>query len=303
MLGPDVMLASTLGGRPEATLEALGAAGWYGEVKWDGIRAVVAQEGGQVRIYNRRRTDITARYPDVVSALAGTFEGILDGEIICLGPQGRPDFAAVHRRDAQSSPVAIVHLARTHPAKFMPFDVLHDGGLALHYSVQEWSYEARRARLESMVASAPASSRDLPTLWSFVVDHNLEGLVLKRPGSAYRSGRQKAWVKVKATKRMCAIVTGVTPGKNGRTIGSLRIGVWDEQGRQMVGIGHVGSGMTEADLRGLHQRMAPGRPPVVVEVEYLEVGNTGQLRMPVYKGIRDDVHPTQVTLDSLPMLM
>lgn len=294
MQAPDVMLASLVSGDPSVLLDSL--KGWYAELKLDGVRAVIAQSAGQVRIYNRRRTDITARYPDVVHAVSGQFEGMLDGEIVCLDATGRPDFAVVHRRDAQSARHLIERSARTNPATFKPFDVLYDRGV----DVRELQYEERRLRLEKMVVGVPPSSSDLSFMWAFVQANELEGLVLKRPGSAYRSGRQKSWVKVKATKRISAIVCGVSEGKTGRAIGSLRICLWDGNSRQMVGIGNVGSGLSEADLVMLRERLGPGQPPVVVEVEFLEVTRTGVLRMPVYKGLRNDVHPTEATLETLP---
>lgn len=296
MLGPDLMLASTMPGGPERVLEALEGQGWYAEVKWDGVRAVIVQQDAQVRIYNRRKFDITARYPDLVTALAGQWQGAVDGEIVCMGGDGRPDFNLIQRRDSQSFPSRIARAAATYPARFMPFDVLADAD----GPCVDQPYEDRRWVLEEMFPAAPSSSTGLEDMWRFVQAHTLEGLVLKRAGSAYRPGRQRAWVKVKSTRRISAIVSGINAGQGQRgEIGSLAVALWNPATRTMVGIGSVGTGMSHADLAQLADLLEPGNPPVVVEVEYLGVGPTGQLRMPVYKGIRNDVHPAQATLETL----
>ncbi len=36
------------------------------EVKWDGIRALISLEEGQMKIHTRRQLDITAQFPELV---------------------------------------------------------------------------------------------------------------------------------------------------------------------------------------------------------------------------------------------
>src|SRR4051812_32126248 len=58
--------------------------GWAYEIKWDGIRAVAFIEGGRLRLMSRRKTNVTAGYPEL-SALGralGAHEAVLDGEIV-----------------------------------------------------------------------------------------------------------------------------------------------------------------------------------------------------------------------------
>jgi bifunctional non-homologous end joining protein LigD len=250
-----------------------------------------------VRITNRNAVSITHRYPEIVERLESLpFEGTLDGEIICLDAAGRPDFARVHRRDAQSSPSAIRRLAVQSPAVFVPFDVLNAAG----EDVRELPYTARRERLLALWPGQPGelsvSTQNPEAMWAFVLEQNLEGLVAKSGSSRYTSGRSKNWVKIKATKRASVLVSSIATDR-----AALEMVVWD--GAELVSVGSVGSGMTDRDWRTARKRVMAGGlaagDPVVIEVEYLEVARGRQLRQPVFRGFRTDVSPEDCTVERL----
>lgn len=300
MLGPDLMLATASRLPPAEAIERMTFdRTWWFELKFDGIRACVRRDqDGSVSIFNRRRFDITYRYQDVVSIIEAEhgFTGTLDGEIIVAGEGGRPDFAAAHRRDAQQQPARARRLATILPATFVPFDVLDMDGQDLRAA----SYEMRRVHLSRAWGSDGLSvaSQDGPAMWRFVLEQELEGLVAKQGASVYQPGkRSPAWVKLKSTKRLSALVTAATPGKGSQgPVGSLHLALWDPRSKALVPIGRVGSGMRQEDLALAVRRLGDGTP-TVVEVEYLQRAASGQLRMPVFKGFRDDVDPGACTLD------
>lgn len=67
--------------------------GWAIEVKFDGMRLQVRREGQAVCLRSRRARDCTEEFPELVpigSAL-GRHGALLDGELVCLGPDGNPD--------------------------------------------------------------------------------------------------------------------------------------------------------------------------------------------------------------------
>jgi bifunctional non-homologous end joining protein LigD len=299
MSAPEVMLASRPDLDPERTIDLLARQGWFFELKFDGIRAVITRTSeGSVRITNRRGADITLRYPDVVEtwSVMESFTGVVDGEIIVTDGLGRPDFTAAHLRDAQSTVGRIRRLAVQYPAVLMPFDVLERDGEDL----RALPYRQRRAALEAMLSTTvPLSSTDGAAMWAFVRQNGLEGLIAKRPDAAYRPGRQKAWVKIKSTRRVSALVGGIVPGKGSRgEIGALELYLYDADAGALRPIGQVGSGMSSRDMAVLRDRAATATP-TVVEVEYLEVAPSGVLRMPVFKGIRNDVDPLDCRVETL----
>ncbi len=302
MSGPAVQLASVPDARDTAqNIVYYMGRGFYFELKFDGIRAVVEKdEFGNIRITNRKQADITYRYPDVVAVFADIdFCGVLDGEIIVLNDKGLPDFARVHLRDAQSSERGVRRVAAANPAKFIPFDALESKGEDL----RPLPYLVRRQYLFGMLDAisdqVPISTTAGDALWTWVEQHDLEGLIAKDPQASYRAGeRDASWVKLKNTKRISALVGGYSPGKGGRELGALYLMLWDPQAGALVSIGSVGSGFNQKQLVQLQADVDSG-DPVVVEVEYLDVSAGGQLRMPVFKAIRRDIDPGTCTIDTL----
>src|ERR1039457_5296366 len=74
--------------------------GWAYEIKWDGIRAVVYVDGGRVRALSRTDRDITATFPELreVGERLGARPAVIDGELVALGPDGRPSFGLLQQR-------------------------------------------------------------------------------------------------------------------------------------------------------------------------------------------------------------
>lgn len=296
---PDLMLASTTDlpqGEAAKTLTDTGD--WAAELKLDGIRAVAIVTPSSAKLYNRRRLDITYRYPDIVEHLLKLGQtAILDGEIIVMGPDGQPDFSRAHRRDAQGRAHRARQLAKTLPARFVAFDIL-----ATDVDVQGQSYTRRRALLERLARhglEVNPCSDDGELMWEFVRTQHLEGLVLKRKDSVYRPGRSQAWIKVKNVRRLSAIVTGYDVGEGHRadTFGALHLALFDHD-YELVPIGRVGSGFTNADCVSIRRHLDAG-DPIVVEVKYLDVSPTGQLRQPVFVGVRNDVDRFDCATDQL----
>src|SRR5262245_36639855 len=117
-------MLATLGEPPEPT-------GWGFELKWDGVRAIVYVDDGQVRVMSRNDLDVTRSYPELLRGLGRVLRGraILDGEIVALNPQGVPSFALLQQRMHVRIPTGDL-LARV-PVQLYLFDLLHLGGTRL----------------------------------------------------------------------------------------------------------------------------------------------------------------------------
>lgn len=124
--------------------------------------------------------------------------------------------------------------------------------------------------------------------------------------------RSHAWIKTPRQETQTAVIGGWIPGTGGRaaTFGSLLLGAHDQAGH-LVYIGRVGAGMSDAVLRDLRRRLdalavatspfaAPVpreharaarwvRPALVAEVAFRTWSGGGQLRHPVWKGLRPDL--------------
>lgn len=287
-------------GRVEDDLAPLGEAGYLFDLKIDGVRCLATVEDGQVTLVSRAGVTFTYQYPDVVAALRTLPPGrwVLDGEIAVSDERGLPSWPLTAKRNSQVRNTS--GWAAKLPATYHVFDLLeHDG-----QDLRPWALGNRRHVLREALAEvdpgvrAVLSSYDGQAMWQVVVEHHLEGVVAKRPGSPYRNGRSSDWVKIKRTQTVTCLVGGYDPGEGHRadTFGALHLYLISHEGL-LVQVGKVGSGFSNREvdqvMHALHHT------PLVVEVEYLDVSPDGLLRQPVFQRIRSDVTVADCTLDQL----
>jgi bifunctional non-homologous end joining protein LigD len=295
---------------------------WGYEFKWDGVRAVAYVQGGRLTLRSRKGDDITVRYPEL-AALPAPLAGravVVDGEVVALDQQGRPDFGALQNRMHRTGP-EVPRMAAEKPVIFLVFDLLADDGADL----LDRPYAERRERLDAL---APSGHRWAATPWfagggagvsAASLENGLEGVVAKRLDSPYRPGvRGPEWVKVKNFRTQSVVVGGWRPGKGRRAggVGSLLFGVHDDDGR-LVYAGHVGTGFTDKALREVEALVTPRKtspfdgalprevtrdarwvePTLVGEVAYGVWTADGRLRHPSWRGLREDLDPEDVVVE------
>jgi bifunctional non-homologous end joining protein LigD len=147
------------------------------EVKWDGFRAIVSTEDG-LRVRSRRGWDMTEQ----VEFLAKLpMRAVLDGELVALDGDGKPDFPLVCER--------VLMKRRAIALTLMVFDVLSLDGedvIALPYVERREILEG--LGLEGPFWRTPETFEDGHALWHAVCEHELEGAVAK-----YRPSRNVRW--------------------------------------------------------------------------------------------------------------
>jgi bifunctional non-homologous end joining protein LigD len=148
-----------------------------------------------------------------------------------------------------------------------------------------------------------------------VPDDGLEGIVSKRAGVPYRSGRAGDWLKVKCTMRQEFVVGGwMESDKKGRALASLLLGYYDNTSALIYG-GKVGTGFAIKQGYGLAAQLAKkslakspfvdvpraearharwSKPQMVVELEFAECTRDGHVRHPSFQGIRKDNPASEV---------
>jgi bifunctional non-homologous end joining protein LigD len=303
---------------------------WAFEMKWDGIRCLARIEDGEVRLGSRNGIDLTVTFPDVAAALAEAFPGdaVLDGEIVALD-KGRPDFGRLQNRLGLTKEADVARAAAQIAADVMVFDVLESEGR----DVSREPYSERRALLEelatvrtgttsgrSRVQIPPAFEGDVESAVSTSKQLGLEGVVAKRTDSPYRPGRRsRDWIKLPHERTQEVVIIGWRPGNNSLadSVGSLLVAVPGDDG-QLEYAGRVGTGFTESHRRRIRSlldsraRKTPTvdvprpdandanwvRADLVGEVTFSEWTQTGRLRHPVWRGLRTDKSPEDVTRDA-----
>jgi bifunctional non-homologous end joining protein LigD len=292
--------------------------GWAAEIKWDGIRAIAFVEGGRLRLQGSRLTDLTGMFPEIEPP--ATSEALVfDGELVVFDRTGRPSFQAIQKRLHRSDRAPAYPVRR--PATFIAFDLLYANGRDLRGE----TYVDRRGVLQD---AAVASDWQVPAFLeshfgaalALTAERGLEGLMLKRKDSRYSAGaRSRDWLKVKNRMRQEFVIGGWLPGQGARasTLGSLLVGHREAEGHGLVYAGRVGSGLGRDELETLRlvleEREVPAsplegvphlrgarftRPELVAEVEFSEWTDEGQLRHPVFIGLRADKDPAGVVLET-----
>jgi len=294
---------------------------WAYEPKWDGFRALAFVDtpdgafgapmgtgGGRVYLQSRNGKDLTRYFPEIAFP-PGRY--VLDGELVAssfdtLGQRIHPAASRVERLAAET------------PATFVAFDLLAEDdevllGLAfLERRARLEALELGAARLTPMVRTPGEAERWL---------HEEEGVIAKQTTAAYRPGERVGMVKVKRVRTIDAVVLGWRPGKEEDTVGSIILGLYDQQGR-LREVGHS-SGFKAAEKRELVRTLGPYetgergtgepsrwnnardlawvklRPELVVEVTFDHVSD-GRIRHGAkVQRWRADKPPGECTLDQL----
>jgi bifunctional non-homologous end joining protein LigD len=193
---------------------------WALEVKFDGMRLQLRREGRAVCLRSRAGRDCSEEFPELaaISEALGRHRVLLDGELVCLAADGKPDFARLRRRLRAPADKARVHAERM-PASLLAFDLLHLDGR----STRELPYEHRRELLQQLALDAAAWGTprhfvaDTGRVLAATAEHGLEGVVAKGLDSPYLAGvRTGAWPKHKHRRTEPFLVGGWSPPERRR---------------------------------------------------------------------------------------
>ena len=302
---------------------------WLFEIKWDGYRVQAVLRDGRVRLWTRNRVDAATYFPDLAGPADWIVarEAVVDGEVVALDADGRPDFsllqdrtglrgleAATGRRSREAAPPTPDERAAI-PLAYMVFDLLHlDGSSLLDVPLEE-----RKRLLHRVIRPHPVvryASHVVGEGEAFVLaaaERGLEGIVAKRRASRYEPGkRSRDWLKVKLRREQEMVVAGWLPGQGSHAdLGSLIVAV-NADGR-LRHAGQVGSGISDAMRRHLLEALEPLRretspldpvprlpdarwvdPRIVIRAEFAEWTSDGLLRQAAFKGIEVGKEPDAV---------
>jgi bifunctional non-homologous end joining protein LigD len=274
--------------------------GWVFEDKYDGFRMVAKIEGGKVTLYSRNGKIISHSYIEVARALEGVKgDAVIDGELVALDSGGVSHFQLLQN--------ALRNQAKL---RYCAFDVMfHDGEDLRSLPLLE-----RKKRLRAILPRDKliAFSRHRKTFGVKFFEEagrqGLEGIMAKRAVSRYVSGGRTAdWLKMKTSKRQEVVIAGFTAPRRTRPFfGALVLAVREENVWRYIG--HVGAGFSHKTLEELHGALWKLRitkspfpekvkdeavttwvkPSLVAEVKFTEWTTSGEMRHPVYLGLRTD---------------
>jgi bifunctional non-homologous end joining protein LigD len=306
-----VVRTSTLPKRLQPMLATLNDApfddkGWVFEDKYDGFRMVATIEDGQVTLYSRNGKILSHNYIEVAKALEGIkHDVVIDGELVAIGRDGVSHFQLLQNARRQEAQL-----------QYCAFDLMfHDGDDLRSLTLLE-----RKRRLKAILPKHKliAFSHHRATFGTKFFQEadrdGLEGIMAKRADSQYLSGaRTDNWLKIKTSKRQEVVIAGFTaPRRTRPCFGALALAI--REGKEWRFIGHVGTGFSHATLKELHGKLIKlktatspfpkkvrgeaittwVKPTLVAEVKFTEWTNSGEMRHPVYLGLRADKRAEEV---------
>jgi bifunctional non-homologous end joining protein LigD len=286
---------------------------WIFEVKWDGYRAVAEIRDRAVSLYSRNLISFEKKFFPIVEALRKLrFTAVLDGEIVVVDDQGRPDFQKLqHYQDSGSG-----HLI------YYVFDLLYFQG----HDLTDLPLHERKEFLKKIIPSTPRIRfsghvwKDGVLFYNAAREKGLEGIIAKHSQSVYETGqRSRQWLKVKTRLTQEAVIAGFTEPAGGRKyFGALVSGVYE--GDQLIYVGHVGGGFTADHLKDIREKLEPlvqkecpfavqpetnapatwVKPKLVCEVGLSCWTEDGVMRHPVFLRLREDKAASEVVREKPP---
>jgi DNA ligase D-like protein (predicted ligase)/DNA ligase D-like protein (predicted 3'-phosphoesterase) len=283
---------------------------WIFEVKWDGYRAVAEIRDGSVSLYSRNGISFNKKFFPITEALRKFgFDAVLDGEIVVVDDQGRPDFQMLqHYQDSGSG-----HLL------YYVFDLLHFRG----HDLTALPLLRRKEFLKKILPFTPRIRfsdhvwKEGILFYNVAKEKGLEGIIAKHSQSGYEAGRRsREWLKVKTQLTQEAVIAGFTePGGGRKYFGALVLGVYE--GDALMFIGHVGGGFTTNHLKGIREKLDPliqkecpftvrpetnapvnwVKPELVCEVALSGWSEGGVMRHPVFQRLREDKTAREVVCE------
>jgi len=282
------------------------------EVKWDGIRALIALDEGEIRIRSRNQHDITGKFPELLipdQAFRAT-SALFDAEIVCLDDAGKPVFQNVIHRIQQTGKGAVERARARHPAVCYVFDCLYlDGRPIVNEPLvrrRAWMKDAVRRDTPYRVSEAVDEGVEL---FRAAADMGLEGIMAKERNSTYKPGtRSSQWLKIKRRQTTECVIIGYTRGKGSRALfGALQLAF--RGGNSLKYAGKVGTGFDEKLSKEIFARLKNSKrvkrpisrkppddaqtvwiePRTICEVQYTSLTKDGMLREPVFLRLRPDL--------------
>jgi DNA ligase D-like protein (predicted ligase)/DNA ligase D-like protein (predicted polymerase)/DNA ligase D-like protein (predicted 3'-phosphoesterase) len=283
------------------------------EVKWDGIRAMISLDEGEIRIHGRNRMDLTKQFPELLipEQAFRAASGLFDGEIVCLEADGKPNFRDVIHRMQQKTEGGIERAKVNHPAVCYVFDCLYLDGRP----IANEPLTRRREWLQDVIKKGSAyrvseAVEDGAAFFDAVKQMGLEGIMGKQRRSAYLPGkRSESWLKIKIRKTLECAIVGYTRGQGDRQTSFGALHLAQATGNELKYLGKVGSGFDEDSLKAVSAELGKLKtikrpikekpldearsvwvePRLLCEVEFATLTPDGMLREPVFLRLRPDL--------------
>ncbi len=287
--------------------------GWLYEIKWDGYRAVSSMNKNHIELISRNNKSFNEKFYPVYQAIKDwRIHAIVDGEIVVLDDDGKPNFGALQNWRSESDGEIIYYV----------FDVMWLDG----FDLTMMPLLARRELLSKILPGGDSIIRMSESFHTAASElliaagkMGLEGIMAKKADSLYYpGGRTREWLKMKSNLRHEVVIGGYTQNEGtSKSFSSLLVGV--HKNGQLQYTGKIGTGFSDKLQKEMIQKFKPLirktnpfseeidvnkpsrfrhdpphatvtwlKPELVCEVSYTELTTDGIMRHPSFEGMRED---------------
>lgn len=283
---------------------------WIYEIKWDGYRAIAEINYGKARLYSRNGLSFEKKYAVIFHALQQWQKDmVIDGEIVVYNEKGVPDFQKLQHYEENPEYAIAYHV----------FDLLYED----EKNLCKRPLTERKQRLQELLPEddliryCDHVDEKGEEFFAILSKHNMEGMIAKRKESIYMPGKRTSdWLKVKNQQTEEVLIAGYTEAGGSReNFGALVMGI--RKNGVLVHVGNVGTGFDRQSLNELYERMTPLfrktspfeepvksdkkitwiEPELVAQIRFTEWTEGGQMRHPVFKGLRIDLEKEEIKMN------
>jgi bifunctional non-homologous end joining protein LigD len=275
------------------------------EIKWDGYRIIAYKQDKVLKLESRGGNDFSKKYPSIITELKKyPNDLVVDGEVVVLNAEGKPDFDALQKFNGQKSGVV-----------YYVFDILFLDGEDL----TGMPLVGRKAILEKIIGEHTVIRfsehfENGILLFEHAQSMGLEGIVAKKKTSRYiQNKRGNDWYKIPTSIKQEFVIGGWMESQSGRLFRTLLFGAYE--GKDLKWIGHAGGGYKQNEMPKILQKLKSleidespfsneveydglvhwTKPELIANIKYATFTKGGKIRKPaIFLGFRQDKNPLQV---------
>ena len=288
------------------------------DYKYDGMRAQIHVQEGEVTVFTRRLEDVTEQFPDTVEAVEESIDAencIIDTELVGYDPEDGStiEFQKLSKRIKRK--YEIQKLSEEIPVEVRPFDLIY-----LDDPILERPYKERWQKLKEIVTEEEkilrlvdhektSNEEEVNEMQQKSLSEGHEGIMMKSLDAEYKPGNRVGYmVKLKPvmeTLDLAIVGAKWSEGRRSDWLGRLYLGCYDEENDEYLEVGKMATGLTDEQFQEITEKLKPlitkeegrkveVRPEVIVEAEYEEIQQSPNyssgyaLRFPRMKSFRDD---------------
>ena len=230
---------------------------------------------------------------------------ILDGELVVLNKDGKPDFYALQRRSLMADSFKISLAAKSNPVQFVAYDIIYHNGKDLTDKplMERKAILSKAVREGNNLTISRYIEKNGIAFFELAKSQELEGIVAKRKDGLYHIGkRTRDWLKIKVMQDEDLLILGYQLDEYGE-VKDLILGYYDDEGKLQCR-GKVYLGISKEE-RGIIAQFSKGntvknpwfpkyknavwlKPQLVGTAHFMHETESGGMRQPVWKGLKTD---------------